>query len=157
MDTRPIEIARFNEVIAIVRSEFPHLRIDVAENHPHVEALVEIPSQPGLDFDVCINLQNCDEFHLNAGEHFWVEWFPCNDPEVFQRYVEAVRGVLSGRFRIVEFFVFGRAIKAQLQRPSENGAWETIATWGNLGSLIPWKRERRIVTNEAARTGAPAA
>jgi hypothetical protein len=30
-----------------------------------------------------LNHQNADELHLNVGEHFWVEWFPCGDDEVF--------------------------------------------------------------------------
>ncbi len=36
---------------------------------------LEIPKQPGLDFDVNLNLQG-DELHLNAGTGFWLEWFP---------------------------------------------------------------------------------
>jgi hypothetical protein len=95
-----------------------------------------------------MNLQNRDELHLNAGEHFCAEWFPCDDAEVFQRYLEAVRGVLSGRFRIMERFVFGKAVEAQLQRPSAGALWQTVATSSNLGILIPWKRRCRIVKNE---------
>lgn len=147
-DDRKTEIERFDQAIQIIRDRFPQLRIEIDQDHPHVDALAEIPQQPGLDFDVGINLQNADELHLTAG-HLWVEWFPCGDQEVFDQYVEAVIGILSGEYRIVESYVLGSAVTAQLQRPQVDGSWERVTGWGNLGCLVPLPRKRRIVQNSS--------
>ncbi len=58
-----------------------------------------------------------------------------------------VTGFLSGRFRILESYVLGTPVTARLQRPTGSGTWKTIATWSNLGVLIPWFRRHRVVQN----------
>jgi hypothetical protein len=142
-----VEIERFNEVLDALRRAFPSLRIEVSEGHPHVEASVDIPAQPGLAFDVNINLQN-DELHLSTGE-FWAEWFPCGDAAVFNDFLDTVVGLLSGSYRILEHLVGSSTAKAQLQRPSSAG-WETIATRSTPLIFIPWRRSTRVIRNDAA-------
>ena len=52
-------------------------RIVKLDLHPnHVQLVMDIPAQPGLLFDVNLNLQNRDELHLQAST-LWVSWFPC--------------------------------------------------------------------------------
>jgi len=114
-------------------------------NDPEVEVDMDIPTQPGLAFDVNLNLQNDDELHLCAGS-LWVEWFPCVKPEVEEAFLDAVRGVLSGRYRIVETLRGDRAILAKLQRP-EADDWVTIATWSTLHLPIPWRKTTRVLRN----------
>ena len=143
-----VDLDRFYEVVGIVRREFPDLVVDVQPSHPHVHALATIPEQAGLVASVSINLQNCDELHLNMSR-FWVEWFPCGQQAVFDQFVEAVTSVLSGRLRILESYVFGSPVAARLQRPTEGGGWKTLATWSNLGVLVPWPRSHRIVQNRS--------
>ena len=142
-----LEIERFNEAVERIRQTFPNLRIEIASDHPHVNASLDIPAQPGLAFDVNINLQN-DELHLSAGE-FWVEWFPCGDTAVFENFMDAVIGLLSGRYRILEYLVGSSTARAQLQRPSTVG-WETIATRSTPLIFIPWRRSTRVIRNEDA-------
>jgi hypothetical protein len=149
MEARHVEVERFDAVVDRIRAVFPKLRVDVRKDHPHVHAIADLPVQPGLEFEISFNLQNRDELHLNAGRHFWVEWFPCGQQEVFHQFSDAVIGLISGEYRIVESYLFGRAVKAQLERPSESGGWEGITTWSNLGSLIPWARQRNVVQNKA--------
>jgi hypothetical protein len=104
--------------------------------HPkHVDLAMNIPAQPGLSFEVDLNLQNIDELHLSAAA-LWVEWFPCTKRKKVEKYFEAVSGLLSGRFRILEHRRGTRAVKSCLQRPS-NGGWETIHGCSTLLS-IPW-------------------
>ena len=150
MGTRSVEIGRFEQVLEILCREFPLLRMDVQREHPHVHAIADIPVQPGLDFSVGINLQNLDELHLNAGKNLWVEWFPCRKEEVFDDYVRAVTGVISGHYRIVERYLFGRADSALLERPNGRGGWERVATWGTLGRLVPGPRVQRVLQNRSA-------
>ena len=146
MKTRKIETERFDEVIAFIRRSFPNLVMEVSHSDPDVDAIAEFPVQPGLLSEVSINLQNCDELHLNVSR-FWVEWFPCGKQQVFDRFLEALTGVLSGRSRIVESYVFGKPATARLQVPRTNGTWKTVATWFSPWVLVPWLRHQRIVRN----------
>jgi hypothetical protein len=149
VEERRVEVERFDAVVDRIRAAFPRLRVEVRKDQPHVHAIAELPVQPGVDFEISFNLQNRDELHLNAGHHFWVEWFPCGKQEVFDQFSHAAIGLISGEHRIVELYVLGRAVKARLERPSASGGWERIATWSNLGSLIPWPRRRNVLQNKA--------
>jgi len=143
---RLVELERFDSVVHRIRQSSPGLQVDVHKEHPHAHALAEIPAQPGLDFPISLTLQNRDEVHLSAG-HFWVEWFPLGRPEVFEQISAAVVGLISGDYRIVESYVFGRAVRASLERPGASGVWETVATWSNLGGVIPWTSRRNVIQN----------
>jgi hypothetical protein len=111
-----------------------------------VDVALDIPAQSGLLFNVSLNLQNLDELHLSAGA-LWVSWFPCTRPDRASEYVDSVIGLLSGRYRILEFHRGARAVKARLQRPL-GGKWETIATRYAIFAL-PWPRmTQRVLRNE---------
>jgi hypothetical protein len=74
-----------------------------------------------------------------------VSTFGTNSKRV-NEYFEAVSGLLSGRFRILEHWRGRRPVKARLQAPSQ-GRWKTVAGWSVLLS-IPWPRKSvRIVQN----------
>jgi len=138
------EREKFMQVVETIRNEFPNLQSELALEHPQVEAMFTLPAQAGLKFEVSINLQNCDEFHLNAGS-FWCEWFPCSEQEVCDRFVNAVRGLLSGSYRIVEHHQFGSAVKAELQRP-ESGKWRNVAVWSKFFA-ITWGSKTQVLQN----------
>jgi hypothetical protein len=112
--------------------------------HSHVDLSMDVPHQQELIFDVNLNLQG-DELHLSAGS-FWLEWFPCTRPDVVERYRDAATGLLSGKYRILEHCIGSRPVKAQLERPQGAG-WQTIGTWCNFGTLIPWRRTTRVLQN----------
>jgi len=141
--------AQFNRVVTELQERFPGLRIRVdVEPHPALDAEANIPPQPGLEFGFSFSLQG-DELHLNVGGSFWVEWFPCGDDKITDEFIDAVSGVISGRYRIVEYLLGGEPVKAQLQRPLEAGRWRSVATWSNLGAFIPWRRRQNIIQNKA--------
>jgi hypothetical protein len=73
LDNRKTEIDRFEQVLALLLREFPHLQVHVERDNPNVEVAAYISVQPGASIPVSINLQNADELHLNIGDHFWVE------------------------------------------------------------------------------------
>jgi hypothetical protein len=135
-----------------LRSELPGLHVQIDPDDPNVEISVEIVQQGGLDFPVHLNFQNRDQLHLGAGDVFWCSWFPSSDPEVVARYREAVLGVISGGYRIVEYRRWGRGTGAHLQAPGPAG-WRTVArsSRGLLGALpFRWGRAERVVQNRAS-------
>lgn len=105
---------------------------------------MDIPAQPGLSFKIDLKLQNVDEFHLSASAP-WVECFPWTNPKKVAQYFEAVSGLLSGRFRLLEHWRGRRAVKAELQ--SLKDGWETISSCSHLLS-IPWTQKSfQVVQN----------
>ena len=115
----------------------------------HVEVAIRIPSQPGLFFNVDLNLQNCDELHLSALS-LRAEWLACTNQKTAHRYYEAVVGLLSGEFRILEHWRGRRIVLAQLQRPYQ-GKWKTIASTSNPTILFPWPpKTLKIIQNTPA-------
>jgi len=124
-----------------MRAKFPHLQMDL------VDLSMDIFRQHGLPFDVRLNLQG-DELHLNAGS-FWLEWFPCTDPEIVGLYRDAVIGLLSGKYRILQHYIGSLAVKAELQRPQDDD-WQTVGIWSNLSNLIPWRRTTRVLQAQSS-------
>jgi hypothetical protein len=102
----------------------------------NVDLNLDIAQQPGLGFDINLNLQG-DELHLSAG-FLWLSWFPCDQPAIAAKYRDAVQGLISGRLRIVEHYRGSRPVKAELQEPVGDG-WQTIGT----RTGIPWPFSRR--------------
>ena len=143
--TREIEREEFMKVVESIQTRFPSLRTELIAEHPHVEAMFEIPAQQGLTFLVSINLQNCDELHLNVGS-FWCEWFPCRKREVCDRFTEVVCGLLSGAYRVVEYWRGGVALKVDLQRPA-GGGWQRVASWSRLHIPVSWGMSIKIIQN----------
>jgi len=144
MPKRIVDKGAIHQLLNEIRRSFPHLEMRLESTHPHVDLNLDIPQQGSLKFDVNINLQG-DELHLTAG-HFWLEWFPCSDPNIIRAFREAVHGLLSGEFRILESYRGKQAVKAELQRPSKNG-WKTVGTWSTLSLPFPWRvtlKELRI-------------
>jgi hypothetical protein len=143
MSSREYEIAF--STFERIRAAFPALVMNLDLHPKHVDLAMDIPVQPGLSFRVDLNLQNLDELHLCASA-LWVEWFPCTDPKKVDNYFEAVAGLLSGQFRILEYWRGKRPVKAKLQCPRNEG-WKTIATWSLLLS-IPWPpKALKVVQN----------
>jgi len=132
-----------------LRSMLPGLHVAINPEDPNVEISVEIPQQPGLAFAVHLNFQNRDELHLGAGD-FWGSWFPSSDHDVIERYREAVLGVISGQYRIVEYRRWGSRARAILQAPRPEG-WHTVAKSARgVLALLPfrWGESERILQNE---------
>jgi hypothetical protein len=116
----------------------------VNETSRYVDVSAEIPAQPGLSLPVSLNLQNEDELHLNAAG-LWVSWFPCTKDGCVEDFVGAVCGLLSGKYRVVEFYRGARLVKAALQRP-EAGDWANIR--GRLRLHLPFgAKSMRVLQN----------
>lgn len=134
------------DAFAAIQGMYPNLKMDIDEGHTQLDLAMNIPAQPGLAFNIHLNLQNEDELHLSAGA-FWNSWFPCTDSEIVEKYIDAVTGLISGEYRIREHLKRGQAFRAELQT-LQNGQWQTISNWGTWS--LPWLRKSfRIMQNEA--------
>ncbi|HKF50973.1 MAG TPA: hypothetical protein VKB26_01565 [Candidatus Acidoferrales bacterium] len=144
-DERNIALSTFEKI----RAEFPRLTMTLDLLPKNVEIAMHIPVQTGLSFDVYLNLQNRDELHVVVSK-FWMDWFPCTNQKKVDRYLEAVSGLLSGEFRIVEHWRGRRIVLAQLQRPNGD-AWEAIARSLNPTILFPWPpKTLKVIQNTRA-------
>ena len=116
------------------------LFVNVAETHKlqlewHDQAPVELAAhlrkQPGLDWDLLLNLQNVDEIGVQH-EFFYVEWFPANDPKKEAEFVSTVDGLIAGDVRLQ--CRFGRAnlepYVVDFQREID-GRWSTFYRYRN--------------------------
>jgi hypothetical protein len=139
MQTNEVEIAL--SAFESIKNRFPTLTMSLDREPSNMDVAMYIPVQPGLSFKLVLNLQKRNELHLvvSASLYQWF-WYPSSNPEQVERYVEAVSGLLSGEFRIVEHWRGGRVVKAQLQRPDGSG-WKTIATDMDALAIIPWPRK----------------
>lgn len=127
-----------------IRDSFPRLSMRLDEDPPEVDLAMHIPQQPGLAFDMNLNLQG-DELHLSAGA-FWLEWFPCAKADVVEAYRRAVHGLISGDYRIREHHRGGRAFKAELQK-MEGDDWQTIGTWSGWACPLPRRTIEKVLQN----------
>jgi hypothetical protein len=147
-EQRRVEILEAIKLFEQIRTAHPDLQMNLDTKPRQVDLEMTIPVQERLPFRVGLNLQG-DELHLEAGDHFRVEWFPCHDADVVHRYSDAVNGLLAGRYRIVEYFRRGKPVRAELQRQAESG-WKVLTTWAELHVPIPRRTTQRIL-NAARR------
>jgi len=134
------------EVFAEIARRFPALKMVENSGEP-VEISITIPVQLGLKHEVWLCLQNRDELGFSAG-HFYKEWFPCTKRDRVDKYLDAVTGFLSGRYRILEHHRGGRCYKAQLQKP-EDGGWRTIAWWATIWICLSWRKTLKEIRSDA--------
>jgi len=110
-----------------------------------VELSICLPEQAGLKYEVLLNLQNRDELHFSV-EHFWLEWFPCTNPDRVAAYVAAVSGFLSGRSRVFERYRGKKCVSAELQVP-EGDTWRAIGRTSHFSLPFPRTVTYREVRN----------
>lgn len=140
-----VDRGRVIELFRSVQQSFPNLTMTLHTNPDKFDAALEIPRQPGLAFNIFLNLQD-DELHLEAGESFLLEWFPCTDAGVEADYFATVRGLITGEFRIVEYHGGGEAYRAVLQRPKMGGGWQGHGTWSRVHGPV-WRRRQVVLHN----------
>jgi len=141
IDTEAIARGAFAEI----QKAFPSLKMIENQGEP-VEISITMPVQPGLSHEVWLYLQNRDELHFSSG-HFWCEWFPCTDADRVEKYLDAVIGFLSGKYRIIEFYRGERCHKAKLQEPESN-SWRTVATWSTIWIPLSFKKTVKELRNQ---------
>ena len=144
MDAPDAEVIA-RDVFAEIAKRFPLLKM--VENHDDpVEISITIPVQPGLSHNVWLCLQNCDELGFSVGR-FYCEWFPCTKSDRVEKYLDAVTGFLSGKYRIVEHYRGVKCYRAVLQKP-EGAGWRTIANWATIWSPLSFKKVVKELQNQ---------
>jgi hypothetical protein len=139
-DTESIARAVFAEIA----NRFPSLKMVENPDDP-VEISITMPVQPGLSHEVWLCLQNRDELGFSAS-HFYTDWFPCTKSDRVEKYLDAVTGFLSGKYRILKHYRGTRCHKAKLQKPEGDG-WRTIATWATIWISLSFKKTVKDVRN----------
>ena len=142
--TQYIEIA--STAINNIKATFPNLAtIDDLDNK-NVDLSVNIPRQAHLDFDINLNLQT-DELFIST-EYFWGSWFSIKDSEVVDLYLEAVKGLITGDYRIVQYWNNNKLYKSHLQKPVGQ-TWETVYT-AREKTIFPWtKLTEKVIRNKS--------
>jgi hypothetical protein len=143
MDARDTE-AIATGVFAEIAKRFPSLRMVENQGEP-VEISITMPVQPGLLHKVWLCLQNVDELGFGVGR-FYCDWFPCTKADRVERYLGAVCGFLSGKYRIVEYYRGTKCYKAKLQKP-EGDRWRTIANWATIWVPLSFKKTVKELQN----------
>ena len=127
------------------------LRMEWDDEAP-VEVACIFPEQEGLDFELCMNLQNSDELSMSH-EMFWTDSFPADDPEVWETFEKAADGMLSGEARAVIHYAFDRKkpfrTEVQIQK---DGRWMTVDT-GIILWRLPWIKRSYVIQNKARGRG----
>lgn len=118
---------------------------------PELDLSLDFDNQPGLGFPVSANLQNADELQLAVGEVFCCNWFPCDDPCVVSEFRDAMLGILSGEYRVVEYYRNRKPVRAELQRPT-GATWAPVATYSKLRFPSLARMSKRILRNEPSRS-----
>lgn len=138
----PENIAR--RAFSDIAARFPFLQM-VEDVDAPVEISITISAQPGCKQNVWLGFQNLDELHFSVGS-FWMEWFPCTNPQRVDRYLDAVVGFLSGKYRVLEHYRGVKCVKAQLQAPKGLG-WRTLNTWSTLHLPFPLRKTLKEIRN----------
>jgi hypothetical protein len=122
----------------------------VWDDQSPVEAAATLPKQPGLDFDIWLNLQNAGELGIQT-RLFSASWFPSGDPENEAAFLTAASGLISGEVRLVcSYGPFStRPYRVVLQRRTESG-WERIYSYRRLCVLI-WPSKETVIVNSGSR------
>ena len=121
---------------------FQEIEMSLDLSHKYVDLSMDIPKQTGLDFDINLNLQT-DELHISTG-FISCSFFPMKDQKIVDLFIESVRGIINGKYRIVKFLdKKERLIKSQLQKP-ENDEWTTVFTDRKKFSL-PFAKYRKVI------------
>jgi hypothetical protein len=131
-------------VFAEIAKRFPKLSMVENRGDP-VEISITMPVQPGLSHKVWLCLQNGDELGFSAS-HFYSEWFPCTKSDRVEKYLDAVTGFLSGKYRIVEHYRGMKCYRAQLQKP-EGDRWRTIASWATIWIPLSFRKGVKDLRN----------
>jgi hypothetical protein len=139
-DSETIARRAFSDIAA----RFPSVQM-VEDVGVPVEISIAIPAQPGCNQTVWLCLQNLNELHFSVGS-FWLEWFPCTNPQRVDSYVDAVVGYLLGKYRVLEHYRCAKCVKAELQAP-EGANWRTLGTWRTLHLPFPWRKTLKEIRN----------
>jgi len=131
---------------AEIAKQFPNLTMVESPEDP-VELSMTLPVQPSLKYRLWLSLQNEDELHFGAGDHFHIEYFPCTKPENVELFLKAVTGFMAGELRVLEHYRGHRCVKSQLQKRVHN-SWNTVGTCMGLYWPIPWQKTYKVLRND---------
>jgi hypothetical protein len=117
-----------------------HLTMQI-DPHPLFDLLAKLHRQPGLDFDITVEMEG-DELHLSVGPHLALEVWTHNHPERISEAIENIRGLLTGQYRLVVYSHGETRIGTELQG-ANSGEWEVVGGW--WGGAPPGTKREQLV------------
>lgn len=150
MDKRLSQYKVAVEAFQNIRDAFPNLIVDLntQTNDSDVELEMNIELQEGLDFGIYLNFQNKDQLHMWSNIMCF-EYFPANEPEIVKKFTDAVIGIISGNYRVLQKVRNSIPYTAYLQN-QEDEIWITIYTHHRKFKL-PWLNfDENIIQNNCA-------
>ena len=134
--------------------EFPHLRFEMDAGHKDVDFYSEFPIQENLSFTIGVAL-DYDLLSLYVGA-LWLEYFPVTDVSVLESFSTALRGLLLGTYRVVEYASGNSSPHKAVLQYRENGHWQACGRSSrfHLPSFRP-THERVLIRVEPCDTSNP--
>ena len=120
-----------------LQAAFPTLSMKLDE-HPRFDLLATFPRQPGLTFDISVEMEG-DVLHLTVGQHLVLELWTHNHPERITEAIDDVRGLLAGGYRVVLYRQGETVVGAELQTPTN---WEVVGAWWEFNQAAELPRQQ---------------
>ena len=147
MDNRLSQYVIALEAFKKIKATFPSLIVDLKTETDDLDVELEmnIEIQEGLDFGIYLNFQNKDQLHLWSNI-ISLEYFPAEDPEITQKFIDVVIGIISGRYRILQKIRNSIPYTSYLQK-MEDEIWITIYTHHKKYKLSWLNFDENIIQN----------
>ena len=147
--TENYEIAK--KTFQRIEKDFSGLSMNWDYNPQHVQLALIIPAQDELDFEMNLNLQGDSDLHIST-EIIWCKLYSNDMSGLSEHFYECVKGIISGKYRIVQKYSGNKMYNSLLQKPTENGDWQTIYRHIKRPKL-PWtKSYKNIIQNGQSST-----
>jgi len=110
-----------------IQTDFPDFEMTILDHDPNAPAAMVIPVQSRITRRIFLDLQKTSVLNLSIGP-VWLTWQPCHQEHIRDDYFATVCGLLAGTYRFVEYRRGVEVVKAEIQRPHNQG-WVKVRKW----------------------------
>jgi len=121
-----------------IQTDFPDFEMTILDHDPNAPAAMVIPVQSRITRRIFLDLQKTSVLNLSIGP-VWLTWQPCDQEHIRDDYFATVCALLAGTYRFVEYRRGAEVVKAEIQRPHNQG-WVKVRQW----SIARWTSSRGL-------------
>jgi hypothetical protein len=121
-----------------IQTDFPDFEMTILDHDPNAPAAMVIPVQSRITRRIFLDLQKTSVLNLSIGP-VWLTWQPCDQEHIRDDYFATVCALLAGTCRFVEYRRGAEVVKAEIQRPHNQG-WVKVRQW----SIARWTSSRGL-------------